>query len=200
MKSPGKPSLRRDVERLFWREIANGVSSEDAALAVGASSAAGSRWFRERGGMPTFMLVRALGSLSVVRGARRDRAVQGSGRRGSGDLAAVGAFPLDDLQGAAPQRGHPVREARVSRIGRAVEGRVDGTSPKDCEARRQRAAARIRAGATLWRGSPAGRDGGGGTCDGALEGPEQAKAPGPQMGERVEPGADIKPAEDRLPR
>jgi transposase-like protein len=56
MKSPGKPSLRRDVERLFWHEIARGSSSEDAALAVGASSAAGSRWFRERGGMPTFML------------------------------------------------------------------------------------------------------------------------------------------------
>jgi IS30 family transposase len=57
MKSPGKPSLRRDVERLFWREIAKGLSSEDAANAVGASQAAGSRWFRERGGMPTFMLV-----------------------------------------------------------------------------------------------------------------------------------------------
>jgi IS30 family transposase len=56
MKSPGKPSLRRDVERLFWRKIAEGLSSEDAALAVGASQAAGSRWFRERGGMPTFML------------------------------------------------------------------------------------------------------------------------------------------------
>jgi hypothetical protein len=56
MKSPGKPSLRRDVERLFWREIAKGLSSEDAGVAVGASQAAGSRWFRERGGMPTFML------------------------------------------------------------------------------------------------------------------------------------------------
>jgi IS30 family transposase len=56
MKSPGAPSLRRDVERLFWREIARGLSSEEAALAVGGSSAAGSRWFRERGGMPTFML------------------------------------------------------------------------------------------------------------------------------------------------
>jgi IS30 family transposase len=55
LKSPGAPSLRRDVERLFWREIARGLSSEEAALAVGASSAAGSRWFRERGGMATFM-------------------------------------------------------------------------------------------------------------------------------------------------
>ena len=56
MKSPGKPSLRRDVERSFWRKVAEGLSSEEAALAVGASQAAGSRWFRERGGMPTFML------------------------------------------------------------------------------------------------------------------------------------------------
>ena len=56
MKSPGKPSLRRDVERLFWQEVARGRSSEQAALAVGASQAAGSRWFRERGGMATFLL------------------------------------------------------------------------------------------------------------------------------------------------
>src|SRR3954451_4889343 len=57
MRSPGAPSLRRDVEREFWREVGKGLTSEDAALAVGASLAAGSRWFRERGGMPTFMLV-----------------------------------------------------------------------------------------------------------------------------------------------
>jgi hypothetical protein len=39
MKSPGAPSLRRDVERLFWREIAEGLTSEEAGLAVGASQA-----------------------------------------------------------------------------------------------------------------------------------------------------------------
>src|SRR5215211_2083829 len=56
MKSPGKPSHRREVERWFWREIAKGLSSEDAARAVGVSSAAGVRWFGERGGMATFLL------------------------------------------------------------------------------------------------------------------------------------------------
>jgi IS30 family transposase len=56
MKSPGKPSHRRDVERAFWRRIAEGSSSTDAALAVGVSQAVGSRWFRERGGVATFML------------------------------------------------------------------------------------------------------------------------------------------------
>src|SRR5829696_4934707 len=55
MKSPGKPSHRREVERWFWREIAKGLSTEDAAAAVGVSSAAGVRWFRERGGMATVL-------------------------------------------------------------------------------------------------------------------------------------------------
>lgn len=41
---------------MFWHEVGRGLTSEDAALAVGVSQAAGSRWFRERGGMPTFML------------------------------------------------------------------------------------------------------------------------------------------------
>jgi len=51
MKSPGHPSHRREVELWFWRQIAKGLSSEDAAEAVGVSPAVGSRWFRERGGM-----------------------------------------------------------------------------------------------------------------------------------------------------
>jgi IS30 family transposase len=55
MGSPGAPSLRREVERQFWVQIAAGISSEKAAEAVGASQAVGSRWFRHRGGMPLFM-------------------------------------------------------------------------------------------------------------------------------------------------
>ena len=61
MKSPGAPSLRREVERGFWREIGKGLTSEDAAVAVGVSQAAGSRWFRQRGGMPSFMLAPVTG-------------------------------------------------------------------------------------------------------------------------------------------
>lgn len=55
MRSPGAPSLRREVERQFWVEIATGITSEKAAEAVGVSQAGGSRWFRHRGGMPLFM-------------------------------------------------------------------------------------------------------------------------------------------------
>jgi Transposase and inactivated derivatives, IS30 family len=51
MKSPGAPSHRREVEREFWREIAKGIASEDAAIAVGVSQAVGGRWFRHGGGM-----------------------------------------------------------------------------------------------------------------------------------------------------
>jgi IS30 family transposase len=56
MKSPGAPSHRREVEREFWREIAKGLTSEQAAVAVGASQAVGSRWFRQGGGMPSIDL------------------------------------------------------------------------------------------------------------------------------------------------
>ena len=83
MRSPGTPSLRRDVERQFWCEIAKGLTSEDAAVAVGASQAAGSRWFRERGGMSTFMLARVTGR-SVSFAEREEIAllkVQGAGVR-----------------------------------------------------------------------------------------------------------------------
>ena len=55
MRSPGAPSLRRETERQFWKQIATGVTSENAAEAVGVSQAIGTRWFRHRGGMPLFM-------------------------------------------------------------------------------------------------------------------------------------------------
>ena len=56
MRSPGRPPIRRDVERAFWVKIAEGLTSEDAAIACGVSGSVGSRWFRERGGMPTVEL------------------------------------------------------------------------------------------------------------------------------------------------
>ena len=56
MRSPGGPPVRRDVERAFWKKIAEGLTSEDAASACGVSGPVGSRWFRERGGMPSIQL------------------------------------------------------------------------------------------------------------------------------------------------
>ncbi len=86
MKSPGVPSLRRDVERLFWREIAKGLTSEDAALAVGASQAAGARWFRERGGMPSFLLAPVTGRYLSFR-EREEIAMLNAQRAGVREIA-----------------------------------------------------------------------------------------------------------------
>jgi len=57
MRSPGRPPPRRAIERRFWIRIAQGLSSEDAALACGVSAPVGSRWFRHAGGMPPISLV-----------------------------------------------------------------------------------------------------------------------------------------------
>ena len=48
--------MRREVEREFWREVARGLLPEDAAAVAGVSPAAGTRWFRQGGGMPTIDL------------------------------------------------------------------------------------------------------------------------------------------------
>jgi hypothetical protein len=56
MRSPGRPPPHRDVQRQFWRRIAEGMSSEDAAAACGVSPPVGSRWFRHGGGMPPMSL------------------------------------------------------------------------------------------------------------------------------------------------
>jgi len=54
MRSPGHPpGWRREHRRRFWEAIAHGLSSEDAGAAAGLSSAVGTRWFREGGGMRT---------------------------------------------------------------------------------------------------------------------------------------------------
>jgi hypothetical protein len=50
-----RSSHRREIERLFWEQIATGITSERAAEAVGVSQAVGARWFRYCGGMPLFM-------------------------------------------------------------------------------------------------------------------------------------------------
>lgn len=55
MRSPSAPSIRCEIERRFWQQIATGITSERAAEAVGVSPVIGARWFRHRGGMPLFM-------------------------------------------------------------------------------------------------------------------------------------------------
>jgi len=61
MRSPGRPIPARHVEREFWRLIAQGKRSEDAALEVGVSAPVGTRWFRHAGGMPPLSLAEPTG-------------------------------------------------------------------------------------------------------------------------------------------
>ena len=61
MRSPGRPEPSRAVQRQFWRLIATGITSAEAALKVGVSVPVGSRWFRHAGGMPPISLVEPTG-------------------------------------------------------------------------------------------------------------------------------------------
>ena len=56
MRSPGRPDPSRAVQRQFWRLIATGITSAEAALKVGVSVPVGTRWFRHAGGMPPLSL------------------------------------------------------------------------------------------------------------------------------------------------
>src|ERR1700742_1812493 len=54
--SLGRPPVAgRAEQELFWRGIAAGLNSEDAALKAGLSEAVGPRLFRKAGGMPPSM-------------------------------------------------------------------------------------------------------------------------------------------------
>src|SRR5512144_183199 len=62
MRSPGRPPVGRlEHRQRFWKAIARGLSSEDAAAEAGVSGPVGVRWFREGGGMPSVTLAPASG-------------------------------------------------------------------------------------------------------------------------------------------
>jgi IS30 family transposase len=55
LRSPGRPpAARRENYQQFWRAIAAGRSTEEAAIAAGVSPPVGGRWFRRAGGMIPF--------------------------------------------------------------------------------------------------------------------------------------------------
>lgn len=54
MRSPGHPGHQRAVERAFRDKIAEGMLPSEAGVAVDVSPVAGSRWFRDAGGMSPY--------------------------------------------------------------------------------------------------------------------------------------------------
>jgi len=61
MRSPGRPEPSRAVQRVFWRLIADGATTEDAASVVGVSTPVATRWFRHAGGMSPIGLAEPTG-------------------------------------------------------------------------------------------------------------------------------------------
>ena len=82
LRSPGHPpGWQRDQLELFWRQIARGATTEEAAIAAGVSIPVGTRWFREAGGMCPISLAPTSGRyLSLVE--REEIAIERA--RGSG--------------------------------------------------------------------------------------------------------------------
>lgn len=57
MPSPGRPGVhRRDAQQAFWKRIAEGVPTAEAAVISGVPQPLGTRWFRAAGGMPPITL------------------------------------------------------------------------------------------------------------------------------------------------
>ncbi len=200
MKSPGHPTHRRELERAFWCEIAKGLSSEEAGVVVGASSAAGSRWFRERGGMPTFMLAEPSGRyLSFPE--REEIAILTSQGVGVREIARrLGRSPSTisrELRRNAATRGGKleyrasVAQWKAELIARRPKTAKLAANERLHEYVQERLSGQVRRLSGTAVAGPATTP---------CERPQQATPPGPQVGERVEPGTDICPAAARLPR
>ena len=125
MRSPGRPTYPARGRAAFWGEIAKGLSTEEAAIAVGVSQAVGQPVVPQRWRHATVRSELQPSGRYLSFAEREEIALlraQGTGVR---EIArAMGRDAVDDLAGAAPQRRDPWRQARLPGVGRAVEGRA----------------------------------------------------------------------------
>ena len=147
MRSPGRPPVAgREEQRRFWKAIARGLSSEDAAVSCGVSPPVGGRWFRVGGGMPPISVApRSARYLSFAE--REEIAVlraQGAGVRDIARRLRRAASTV--FARAAAQRGDSERRAGVSSVDGAVAPRPTCHAPEDSQAGRERSAQELRAG------------------------------------------------------
>ncbi len=113
LRSPGRPPPRREAEREFWRRIAGGLSSEDAADGVGVSGPVGTRWFRDGGGMARVSLVEPSGrylsfgereEIALLRAT--DQGVREIARRLGRDASTISRELRRNAATRAGQRGY----------------------------------------------------------------------------------------------
>src|SRR5215207_824595 len=199
MRSPGAPSHRREVEREFWREIATGLLPEEAARAVGASQAVGSRWFRHGGGMSPFDLKGFTGRYLSFR-EREEIALlnaQGVGvRKIARSLGRAPSTISRELRRNAATRGGKldyrasVAQWKAELVARRPKTAKLAATPRLHAYVQERLSGRItRLDGTVIVGPPAGPWAG-----------EQAAPKGQSVGAGLEPRTDREPAADRLPR
>ena len=153
MRSPGRPIPARHVEREFWRLIAQGKSTEDAALGVGVSVPVGVRWFRHAGGMTPLPLAepsgrylsfaereelallraQGLGVRAIAREMKRDpstisRELRRNAATRSGKLEYRATVAQWKAQVAA-RRPKPAKLATNPRLHEYVRERLSGEGP-----------------------------------------------------------------------
>ncbi|WP_202817160.1 IS30 family transposase [Serinicoccus sp. CUA-874] len=93
MRSPGRPDPSRVVQRQFWRLIATGITTAEAALGVGVSVPVGTRWFRHAGGMPPISLAEPTGRYLSFE-EREEIAIQRAQDKGVREIVrAIGRDP-----------------------------------------------------------------------------------------------------------
>jgi IS30 family transposase len=118
MRSPGRPEPSRAVQREFWRLIASGVTSVQAAEGVGVSAPVGIRWFRHAGGMAPLSLDEPSGrylslaereEIALLRA--RDKGVREIARTLGRDPATISR---ELRRNAATRGGKPVYRAVVA--------------------------------------------------------------------------------------
>ena len=118
MRSPGRPEPSRAVQREFWRLIAAGITTVQAAEGVGVSAPVGVRWFRHAGGVSPLSLDEPTGRyLSLAE--REEIALLKAQDKGVREIARTigrdpGTVSRELRRNAATRGGKPVYRAVVA--------------------------------------------------------------------------------------
>lgn len=196
MQSPGRPNVaRREDRQRFWKSIARGLQSEEAAVECGVSPAVGTRWFRENGGMSPITLAPVSGRYMSL-AEREEIALLKAQNCGVRDIARRSACHCAVV---ARYSNPPPRVAALRRSSREiVPGSRPIQAPQDRETRREPGAARVRA-ATAFRAGPDSRRPSSARPGGAVDRAASRSPQGPALGAGMEPGADRAQAASRVP-